>query len=568
MSLAQDIILGTIAPDVESLIGGDFVGEVTAPEKSRKRHHHIVGSNGSGKSRFIQSLIRQDIRAGRGVVLIDPHGTLCTDIIQWLAEHPRLAKHRKIRVFDVGKGDNILSFNPLKINNRLEAQPNAARLADALGRLFSKEDLREQPRTLEVLLMVLITLSENGLTLGDYAQLLDPHNRSLRDFLIKQLVNQSTKDQWELLSHYRPNDFVEYVSSVSRRLYSLLANPIISLSFNMAQDSIDFSEAMDDGEILLFNLADTRVFDPVSSQLFGLLLISTLFGQSKLRKNTEPNYLYIDEAHRFLSGSNLAEIFEECRKYGLHIVLAHQNLGQLRDAGDRVFNTVMSEAEIKTIFRINEPDDAQYLTKTVFGGLIDPERVKGVLSKPTVVGFTLNTIQSYSTSSSSSSARSKNEGMSMGITSLPDAGLLSDASQLTNTSGEASGTANVSGSSNSNTHGTSQTYLPVLEERAGGTWGVDEQVHVLANQISSLETQIGIMAVGKNEALKFRALDIPDQKTPSSILIPFISKLQADNPYLRTAKNAKELVERRKEDLVCKLERSYMYENDEADYSN
>lgn len=82
-----DLTLGTVAEDVVDLMEERAVAPpIIAPLKARQRHMHIVGSNGSGKSRFMRTLIQQDIREGRGLCLIDPHGTQCEDVLKWLAK--------------------------------------------------------------------------------------------------------------------------------------------------------------------------------------------------------------------------------------------------------------------------------------------------------------------------------------------------------------------------------------------------------------------------------------------------------------------------------------------------
>ena len=208
-----------------------------------------------------------------------------------------------------------VAFNPLAVTDVRFAHATGTRVADAIGRLFSEEELRHQPRTHEVLVLLLMTLAESGLTLADYPLLLNPRYRPDVQPLMDQLQNRFAKEQWSLLTRYRDNDFLEYVSSVARRLFTLMANPVIGATFSQAEATIDLRRAMDHGEILMFDLRDTEIFDGDSAQLFGLLLISSLFGQSKLRENTRPYFLYLDEAHRYLSGSNIAEMFEECAKW-------------------------------------------------------------------------------------------------------------------------------------------------------------------------------------------------------------------------------------------------------------
>ncbi|HHG89905.1 MAG TPA: type IV secretory system conjugative DNA transfer family protein [Devosia sp.] len=536
----KDLVLGTLPEDVLNGLGETIENaDIIAPEKSRQRHMHIIGSNGSGKSRFMRTLIQQDIREGRGLCLIDPHGTQCEDVLAWLTNNPRLAKHRKVRYFKIGEGRRVVAFNPLAVEDKLHAHATATRVADAIGRLFSEDDLRHQPRTHEVLVLLLITLAENGLTLADYPLFLNTKYRPDVEHLIKGLTSRLAREQWQILARYKTNEFTEYVSSVARRLFTLMGNPIIGAVFSQVDATIDLRASMDAGEILLFNLRDTEIFDAGSAQLFGLLLISSLFSQSKLRANTKPYFLYLDEAHRFLSGSNLAEIFEECRKYGLHLALAHQNLGQLRDAGERVFSTVINEAEIKAVFSIKEPEDAKYLVQLLYrGGAIDPNRIKDVLTKPTVVGYTIGHLESRSQSTSTVKGSGQNDISGSAISLTPDAGLLTSPTQLGQVQSSSATSLDTHAQGTASAETRAETLMPTLEDRPGGTWSIDEQVFVLADELASLPTQYGVISIGGRVCLKFRALDAPDEHISQSVLGEYLKRVEEENPYLRPLETA------------------------------
>lgn len=529
-----DLVLGTVSEDVVNGLGERIEAPpIIAPLSARERHMHIVGSNGSGKSRFMRALIQQDIQEGYGLCLIDPHGTQCADVLAWLGNRPRLAKHRKVRHFRIGSGEEVIAFNPLQTDDPRHASATARRVSDAIGRLFSKEELRHQPLTQEVLVLLLMTLAETGLTLADYPLLLNYQNRPDVEPLLDQLQSTAAREQWKILRAYKGSEFTDYVSSVSRRLFTLMSNPVIETCFGQAEATIDLRQAMDNGEVLLFDLSDTDIFDRESAQLFGLLLMSSLFTQSKLRTNTAPYFLYVDESHRFLSGSNLAEIFEECRKYGLHMALAHQNLGQLRDAGDRVFSTVVNEAEIKVVFSIKEPDDAQYLVRLLYrGGAIDPNRIKDVLTKPTVVGYSIDYLETHSESASQMKGSGSNDIAGNAISLTPDGGILMGQTQLGEVTSNSSTTLDTHASGTASSRSRSQTLMPILEDRPGGTWSVDDQIFVLADDIASLPRQHGVVSIGGQVNMKFRALDAPDERIGSRTLAVFLERLRQENPYL------------------------------------
>jgi DNA helicase HerA-like ATPase len=50
--------------------------------RERGQHVYVIGQTGTGKSTLLRNLILQDIEAGRGVGLIDPHGDLASEILE------------------------------------------------------------------------------------------------------------------------------------------------------------------------------------------------------------------------------------------------------------------------------------------------------------------------------------------------------------------------------------------------------------------------------------------------------------------------------------------------------
>src|SRR5258708_40109388 len=45
-------------------------------QADRLFHMHLIGKTGAGKTTLIETLVAQDLEAGRGFCLIDPHGDL------------------------------------------------------------------------------------------------------------------------------------------------------------------------------------------------------------------------------------------------------------------------------------------------------------------------------------------------------------------------------------------------------------------------------------------------------------------------------------------------------------
>src|SRR5262249_8453248 len=89
-----------------------------SPEE-RSRHVHLIGASGPGKSKLLESLIRKDILAGRGLCVIDPHGTLADAIVKFCASR-QLQSARRIHVIEPADGEWCVGFNPLRLDGATE----------------------------------------------------------------------------------------------------------------------------------------------------------------------------------------------------------------------------------------------------------------------------------------------------------------------------------------------------------------------------------------------------------------------------------------------------------------
>src|SRR3989344_119985 len=79
------------------------VGEsVEVGQKDRRHHVYIIGKTGTGKSTLIKNMAVEDIRNGNGVAVVDPHGDLAEDVLNFIPKN---------RVNDV------IYFNPADVEH-------------------------------------------------------------------------------------------------------------------------------------------------------------------------------------------------------------------------------------------------------------------------------------------------------------------------------------------------------------------------------------------------------------------------------------------------------------------
>ena len=98
------------APRQELCIGAHHSGgHVMLDPEERRRHLYIVGQTGTGKSTLLLNLIRQDLVAGEGVALLDPHG----DLAEAVLDHVPRARTNDLVYINPADVERPIGFNPL-----------------------------------------------------------------------------------------------------------------------------------------------------------------------------------------------------------------------------------------------------------------------------------------------------------------------------------------------------------------------------------------------------------------------------------------------------------------------
>jgi hypothetical protein len=382
------------------------------PADMRALGCHIIGLPGQGKSRAAEAMLRQDILEldgmPRGGLLIDPHGTLYGNLLRWYTVHA-LHRVRKIRVLDPSDPRFIFHLNPLRRRQDVDPAVVASAVVNAVLRVWCG-DATATPQLRTTLKHTFYTLSELELPLTRAADLLDlTDSTGLRSYASVHVSNPVVRQFWRELSTLRLAQREERVGSAMRRLTEFLLPARVRAIFGDADRAIDWRQVMDDGEIVILNLAfDSGRLSEDEAQVIGVMILAEIFLACQGRpEGALPFYLYIDECHRYLT-EDLAKVIVEGRKFGVHAgALIHQTLGQLREAGEFVFSAVMA-ARTKIAFGGLEPDDAEYMARSVFRGQFDLSRDKERFRKPVVVGQELGWLLSESDSHGTSVAKGTN----------------------------------------------------------------------------------------------------------------------------------------------------------------
>jgi hypothetical protein len=143
---------------------------VVLTDKERSRHIHVLGSIGTGKSKLLEYMIRQDIRRRRGLCLIDPHGTLADAVEQWCAL--RDFGNRRIHIIRPGDTALVPGFNPLRTTPNESLSVRVDAMVAACAQAWGVRDLSETPRLEKIFRATLFALAVRGLTLAEGPALL------------------------------------------------------------------------------------------------------------------------------------------------------------------------------------------------------------------------------------------------------------------------------------------------------------------------------------------------------------------------------------------------------------
>jgi len=343
-----------------------FRGEETVVrmlDEDRRRHLYMIGQTGTGKTTLLIEMIRQDIEAGNGVAIIDPHGE---------------AAERILGLVPSERVEDVIYFNPADIErplglNLLEYDPSYPEyktfLANEMVNIFKKlwEAIPEAfgpifEQYMRNALLLVMDDPESGSTLLEIPKVLA--DEEFRHYKLSKTSNVVVKDFWIKEAEKAGGEaaLANIVPYITSKTNIFLANDIMRPIICQQKSAFDFRKIMDERKIFIANLSKGKLGD-VNSNLLGLIIVGKILMAAfsrvdELEEKRPDFYLYVDEFQNFTTES-IAIILAEARKYRLNLIIAHQFIGQLREnIRDAVFGNVGS----MVAFRVGA-EDAEFLAK-------------------------------------------------------------------------------------------------------------------------------------------------------------------------------------------------------------
>ena len=288
-------------------------------------HIYMLGKTGTGKSTLLETFMRDDLRAGYGFALIDPHGDLVEHVLDVVPDH----RKKDVVYFNVPDQAEALSFNPLGGVPFEKRSLAASGMLEVFRKLWADS---WGPRLEHILRNALLALlDQDKPTLADVVRLLS--DDAFRRGVGQRVENPQVRSFWLREYPGYPDRFrAEAIAPIQNKVGAFLANPLLYGILSGRREGIDLRRVMDEGKILLVNLAKGKIGEDTAN-LLGSLLVSSIGNAAFSRADTPETerrhfWLYLDEFQNFTTLS-LASMLSELRKYRVGLVLAHQYLSQL-----------------------------------------------------------------------------------------------------------------------------------------------------------------------------------------------------------------------------------------------
>nr|MBP6994251.1 type IV secretion system DNA-binding domain-containing protein [Candidatus Woesebacteria bacterium] len=389
--------------------GGTFMGNamyrgVKRPVhlllKDRMRHAYIIGRTGSGKSELLVEMIKQDIQAGYGVCVIDPHGDLIEDALRFIP--PQRAED--VILFDPSDTERPIGLNLLESKTEEQKHFITGAIINLMYKLYDPQRTGIiGPRFEHAVRNAMLTIMcEPGATFIEIVRVMTDQ-KYVQELLPKvqdPIIRRYWTDQIAQTSDFHKSEVLDYIVSKFGRF---VTNKMMRNIIGQSKSAFDFRKVMDDGKILLINLSKGKVGEE-NSTFLGLLIVPKILAAAMSRVDTPIEkrrefFLYVDEFQNFAT-PDFATILSEARKYKLALTVANQFIGQM---DEEVKNAVFGNVGTMMVLRTGVTD-ASFLQREfqpVFNenDIINQERfhayMKTIVDNEPVAPFSVDLTKDY-----------------------------------------------------------------------------------------------------------------------------------------------------------------------------
>ena len=332
-------------PDSGLYLGKSVYRGLTRPvyirDIDRERHLYIIGRTGTGKTELMKTMILQDIRAGKGLAILDPHD-LAEEILGYIP--PERAED--VIFFDPSDPERPMGLNMIQAHTEQERHFVCSYIIGMMYKLYDPHKTGIiGPRFEHSIRNAILTVLE-AIPNGTFVEVVQALQRAefVQEMLPRvtdAIVRRFWTDQIAQTSDFHKSEVLDYIVSKFGRF---VTNRMIRNIIGQSQSAFDFRKVMDEGKILIVNLSKGKLGEE-NSNFLGMILVPQILMAAMSRadipvEQRRPFYMYVDEFQNFAM-PDFATILSEARKYKLNLTVANQFIGQMEeDVKNAIFGNV------------------------------------------------------------------------------------------------------------------------------------------------------------------------------------------------------------------------------------
>jgi len=336
--------------------------EIKLQRNDRFRHFYVIGQTGTGKSSILLNMARQDVRNGDGVCVMDPHGDLAEDLIKYIPKE----RAEDVIYFNPADTNRPLGINMLEVETDDQKDYIATELLNIMIRLYDEEIFG--PRIQDYFRNGVLTLMDypGGGALTDIVKLFTDEDFQKRR--VEHVKNPVVKDWWtRTFNAMGQREKQEMIPYFQAKFSSFISNDLMRNIIGQSKSAFNFSDAMQEGKIVLINLSKGLIGE-FNMKLLGMM-ITAKFQAAAMRRaiiareERKDFFLYLDEFQNFVTES-IESILSEARKYRLSLNIAHQYINQLMSSkqDEKVKNAVFGNIGTMVSYKISA-EDGKYMAE-------------------------------------------------------------------------------------------------------------------------------------------------------------------------------------------------------------
>jgi type IV secretory pathway TraG/TraD family ATPase VirD4 len=318
----------------------------------------MIGKTGVGKSTLYQNMALQDIRKGRGVVFVDPHG----EAIEYLLSAIPRNRIDDVVLFDPSAPGAVTGMNLLEWRTPEEKDFLVSEAIQIFYKIFDPEQTGVIGPQFEHWMRnaaLTVMADPDGGTLLDIPRLFV--DRQYERHAVSHVTDPAVLEFWgkqmAKTSDFHRSEMLNYFSSKFGRF---VTNATMAGIIGQRKCAFSIADAIAGEKILLINLCKGKIGE-TNSQMLGLILMAKLQAAVLARASLDAadranTYLYVDEFQNVLTDAFIG-MLSESRKYGLSVHLTNQYIAQLPE---KIRSAVMGNVGTFICFQVGAAD-AEFL---------------------------------------------------------------------------------------------------------------------------------------------------------------------------------------------------------------